>query len=198
MRQTTMRGRQRHRPEYKVVRPRAEDLARQERPLPSLEVRPPPPAPSLTPPLPEPDAGLEVQKPPRGGPPSGDIGKEATITSRLETPPVRHNSPRVSIPPPTVTTPPGQCTRQSPEYRKDLVCDCAISGKYKSPIRCRTGRLAKKHGSYEHHGNINFCLGRITNEIHPLETKSPSHISQPRCSVFSYADAVKSRRAKKQ
>jgi len=88
MRQTTTRGRQRHGPEYKVVRPRAENLARQERPLPSLEVRPPPPAPSLTAPLPEPDADPEVQKPPRGGAPSGDIGEETTVTSRPETPPV--------------------------------------------------------------------------------------------------------------
>jgi len=149
-------------------------------------------------PLPEPDAGPEVQKPPGGGAPSGGIGKEATVTSRLETPPVRHNSPRVSIPPPAVTTPPVQSTRQPPEYRKDLVCDCAISGKYKSLFRCRTGRPAKKRGSYEHHGNINFCLGGITNEIHPPEIKSPSHVSQPRCSVVSYADAVKSRRAKNQ
>jgi len=173
-----------------------EGLARQERPLPATEVCPPPPAPSLMSPLP--DADPEVQKPPRGEAPSGDIGEKTTVTSRPETPPVRHNSPLVSKPPPAVTTPSGQCTRQPPEYLKDLVRDCAISGKYKSLRRCRTGRLAKKRGSYEHHGNINFCLSGITDEIHPPETKSPSHVSQPRCPVFPYADAVKSRRAKKQ
>jgi len=198
-RQTTTCGRQQHRSEYKVVVARAEDLVRQERPLPSTEVCPPPPVPSLTPPLSEPDTDPEVQTPPpRGGAPSGDIGEESTVTSRLKTPPVRHNSPLVSIPPPAVTTPPGQCIRQPPEYLKDLICDCAISGKYKSPIRCHTGRLAKKRGSSEHHSNINFCLGVMTNEIHPAETKSPSHVSQPRCPVLSYADAVKSRLAKKQ
>jgi len=43
-----------------------EDVARQERPLPSLEVRSPPPAPRLSPPLPGSDTDLEVQNPPRG------------------------------------------------------------------------------------------------------------------------------------
>jgi len=64
-RQTTTQGRRRHGPGYKVVMPRAEDLARQERPLPPTEVRPPPPEPSLMPPLP--DADPEVQKPPGEG-----------------------------------------------------------------------------------------------------------------------------------
>jgi len=197
-RQTTMRGRQRHGPEYKVVVPQAEDLARKERPLLSTEVPPPPPALSQTPPLPKPDADPGVQNPPMGGALSGNIGEEATVTSRPEKPPVRHNSPLVSTPPPQVTTLSGQHTRQPPVYLKDLVCDCVTSGKYKSPIRCRTGRLAKKRGSCEHHENINFCPGGITNEIQPPETKSPSHVSQPRCPGFSYSDAVKSRRAKKQ
>jgi len=171
-----------------------EDVARQERPLPSLEVRPPPPALTLPPPLPESDTDPEVQKPRAGGASYGNTRKTKTVTNRLEVPLVRHNRPRVSTPPPTVTTPPGQYTRQPPAYRTDLVCDRANSGKYKSPIRYRTGRRAKKRGSCEHHENINFCLGGITNEIHSPETQSPSHVSQPRCSFFSYADAVKSRR----
>jgi len=175
-----------------------EDVARQERPFPSLEVRPPPPAPRMPPPLPGSDTDPELQNPPAGGASYGDTRETTTITNRLEVPPVRSNSPRVSAPPPTVTTRPGQCTRQTPAYRKDLVRDCAISGRYKSSGKRRTEKLAKKRGSCEHHGNINFCLGGITNEIHPPETKSPSHISQPRCPLFSYADAVKSRCAKKQ
>jgi len=195
-RQTTMRGQRRHGPGYKVVMPRAKDLARQERPLPSTEVCPLPPAPSLMPPLP--DVDPEVQKPPGGGALSRDIKEGATVTSRPEAPPVKHNGPLVSKPPPSVTTPPVQSTRQPPEHLKDLVCDCAISGKYRNPARCRTGRLAKKRWSCEHHENINFCLGGIMNEIHLPETKSPNNVSQPRCSLFSYADAVKSRRAKKQ
>jgi len=44
-----------------------EDVARQERPLPSLEVRPPPPALTLPRPLPESDTDPEVQNPPPGG-----------------------------------------------------------------------------------------------------------------------------------
>jgi len=75
-RQTTTRGRQRHGPEYEVVVPRAEDLVREERPLPLTEVRPPPPAPDLTPSLPEPGTDPEVQNPPGGGAPSGDIREE--------------------------------------------------------------------------------------------------------------------------
>jgi len=63
-RQTTMCRRQRHRPEYEVVVPRAEDLVREERPLSSTDVHPPPPAPSLTPLLPEPETDPEVQNPP--------------------------------------------------------------------------------------------------------------------------------------
>jgi len=175
-----------------------ENLAREERPLPSLEVRPPLPAPSPPRPLREPDTDPEVQNPSVGGAPYGDTREETIVTNRLETPPVRHNSPRVSTPSPAVTIPPRPCTRQPPAYRKDLVRGRAISDSYKYPIGHRTGDWAKKRGSCEHHENINFCSGRITNEIHPPETKSPSHVSQPCCPVFSYADAVKSRRAKKQ
>jgi len=61
--QTMTRGRRRHGPEYEVVTPREEDLARDERPLPPTKVRPPPPAPDLTPSLPEPEPGPEVQNP---------------------------------------------------------------------------------------------------------------------------------------
>jgi len=42
-RQTITRGWQRHGPEYEVVVPRAEDLVRDERPLPLTEMHPPPP-----------------------------------------------------------------------------------------------------------------------------------------------------------
>jgi len=194
-RQTTTRGRQRHRPEYEVVAPRAEDLVKEERPLPLTEVRPPPPAPDLTPPLPEPETDPEVQNPPRGGAPSRDIMEKTQVTNRPVTPPVEHNSPPVRTPPPPVSTlsppvstPPalerGQRTRQPPAYLKDFVCDCVESGKYESPAGCRTERLATKRGSCGHHGNINFCAGRITNEIHSPEAKCPSHVSRPRCPVL--------------
>jgi len=116
-----------------------EDVARQERPLPSLKVRPPPPAPRLPPPLPGLDTDLEVQKPPAGGAPYGDTRGTTNVTNRLEVSLVRRNHPRVSTPPPTVTTPPGQYTRQPPAYRNDLVRDRAICGKYKNPIRYHTG-----------------------------------------------------------
>jgi len=55
------RGWQRHGPEYEMVVPRAEDLVRDERPLPLTEVHPPPPTPDLTPSLPEPGTGPAVQ-----------------------------------------------------------------------------------------------------------------------------------------
>jgi len=136
-----------------------------ERPLPAREARPP--APKPLPPLLEPSTGPEVQKPPAGGAPSGDT-KEVT--------------------------PSEQHTRQPPEHRKDLVRDRIICGRYKDSTEHRTGKRAKVCGSCEHHANINFCLGGITNEIHAPETKSPSHDSRPRCSLFPYADAAKSRR----
>jgi len=109
------------------------------------------------------------------------------------TPPLPGSStdPKMQKPPagnPRETTPPGQHTRQPPAYRKDLVRDRTICGKYKDPTRYRTGRRAKRRWSYEHHKNINLCLGGITNKIHALETKCPSLF------IFSYADAVKSRR----
>jgi len=159
----------------------AEDLVREERPLPLTEVRPPPPAPDLTPSLPEPETDPEVQNPPGGGAPSGDIREEMPVTNRPVTPPVEHNNPPVSTLPPPVSTPPdlerGQHTRQPPAYLKDFVCDCAESGKYESPAGCRTERLATKRGSCGHLRNSNFCPGGITNEIHPPEAKCPSHVS---------------------
>jgi len=95
-------------------------------------------------------------------------------------------------------TPSEQHTRQTPAHRKDLVRDPILRGKYKVYTEHRTEKRAKVRGSYEHHANINFCLGGITNEIHAPETQSPSHDLQPRCSFFSYADAVTSRRTLKQ
>jgi len=121
-----------------------EDVARQERPLPSLEVCPLPPAPRLPPPLPRSDTDPEVQNPPAGGAPYGDTRETTTITNRLEVPLVRRNSPRVSTPPPTVTTPPGQCTRQTPAYRKDLIR--AVHGAVKRPIRYHTGNRQRNVG----------------------------------------------------
>jgi len=149
---------------------RQEDLARRERPLPSLKVRSPPPTSSLpSSPLPEPETGPEVQKPPVGGAPQGD----ANIG-------------------------PAPHTRQLPACLRDCVRDRGISGSNKSLERPRMGKQAKSRGSCDHHENLNFCLGGISHEIHPLEVKSPSHVSQPRCPVFSYVDAVESRRASKQ
>jgi len=85
-------------------------------------------------------------------------------------------------------------TRQSPAHKQDLVCDRIICGGYKDSSKCRTGKRAKERGSYEHHTNINFCLGGITNEIHTPEAQSLNLASQPRCSLFSYTNAVRSRR----
>jgi len=120
-RQTTTRGRQRHGPEYEVVVPRAEDLVRDERPLPLAEVRPPSLAPVLTSTLPEPEAGPEVQNPPGGGAPSGEIrekqNEEIPVADRPVTPPVELNSPPVSTPPLLER---GQRTRQPPAYLKDV------------------------------------------------------------------------------
>jgi len=126
------------------------DVARREMPLPSWEARSPPPAPRLPPPLPGSSTNPEVQKPPKGGAPYEDT-RETTL--------------------------PGQHTRQLPVYKKDLVCDRTICGRYKYSTVYRMGRRAKGRGSYEHHANINFCLGGITNEIHAPKTKSPSHVS---------------------
>jgi len=81
-------------------------------------------------------------------------------------------------------TPSEQYTKQTPMHRKDLVRDHIMCGRYKDSTGHRMGKRA----------NINFCLGGITNEIHTPETKSPSHIVQPRCSLFPYADAATSRR----
>jgi len=143
------------------------DVARRKRPVPSRKARSPSPAPRLPPPLLEPPTGPEVQKPPMGGAPSRGT-KEITSSE--------------------------QHTRQPPAYRKDLVCDHIICSRYKDSTEYRTGKRAKGRRSYEHHANINFCLGGITNKIPAPETKNPSHDSRPRCSLFSYADAVKSRR----
>jgi len=98
-----MRGRRRHGPEYEVVVPRTEDLARDDRPPPLTEVPPPSPTPGLTPPLPETETDPEVKNPPGGGAPSGEIREEQSeeipVTNRPVTPPVELNSPPVSTPP---------------------------------------------------------------------------------------------------
>jgi len=81
----------------------AEDLARDGRPLPLTEVCLPFPTPDLTPSLLEPGAGPEVQTPPGGGAPSGEIrekqNEETPVINRPVTPPVELNSPPVSTPP---------------------------------------------------------------------------------------------------
>jgi len=58
--------RRRHGLKYEVVVPREEDLARNERPLPLTEVCPPSLTRGLTPSLPDPELGPEVQNPLRG------------------------------------------------------------------------------------------------------------------------------------
>jgi len=82
------------------------------------------------------------------------------------------------------TTPPEQYTRQTLVHRKNLVRDRIMCGRCKDSTGHRMGKRA----------NIDFCLGGITNEISTPETKSPSHVVQPRCSFFPYADAATSRR----
>jgi len=129
-RQTTTRGRQRHGPEYKVVVPRDEGLARDEQPPPATEVRPPSPAPDLTPSPPEPETGPEVQNSTAGGALSREMSEETTppretVEVRQETPPVELGSSPVSVPP----SPPlerRQRSRQllSPAYLKDYIYDC--------------------------------------------------------------------------
>jgi len=177
-RQTTTRGRQRHGPEYEVVVPRAEDLARNERPLPLTEVRPPSPTPDLAPSF----LDGEIRE---------EQDEETPVTNRPVTPPVELDSPPVSTPPSLER---GQHTKQPPAYLKDFICDCVESGNYESPAGT-VWRLATKRGSCEHHGKTNFCPGGTTNKIHPQEAQCPSHASQTPCPAFSYADAVKSRRA---
>jgi len=161
-----------------VVVPRAEDLARDERPLPLAEARPPSPAPGLTPSLPEPEPGPEVQKPPGGGALYGEIREEQSeeipVANWPATPPVELNNPPVSILP---LLEQGRRTRQPPAYLKDFVCNCVESGNYESPAGYRMERLATKCGSCEHHRKINFCPGGITNKIHPPEAQCPSHAS---------------------
>jgi len=82
------------------------------------------------------------------------------------------------------TTPPEQYTRQTLVHRKALVRDRIMCGRCKDSTGHRMGKRA----------NIDFCLGGFTNEIPTPETKSPSHIVQPRCSFFPYAYAATIRR----
>jgi len=91
-------------------------------------------------------------------------------------------------------TPSEQHIRQTPVHRKDLVCDRIICGRYRDSTGHRLEKRAKLRESYEHHMNLNFCLGGIINEIHAPETKSPSYVAQPRCSFFPHTDAATSRR----
>jgi len=81
-------------------------------------------------------------------------------------------------------TPPEQHTRQISVHRNDLGHDRIMCGRCKDSTGHRMGKRT----------NIDFYLGGITNEIPTPETKSPSHVVQPRCSFFPYADAAMSRR----
>jgi len=144
--------------------------------------------------------------------PSGgnEEGEGAATNRERETPQVKHNSPPVSTPPSPVATtfspagaspPPqrGQRTRQPPAYLKDLnrllrVCDCVTSGGQESLIGCRTEKLAARHGSYEHHKNINFGEGGVVGGITTPGAHSSGLAQQTRCPAFSYADAVRGRR----
>jgi len=136
------------------------------------------------------------------------------VERRPETPPAKNNSPlagvtpaQTTIPPPTDTTPPsstelspppastassspplrrGQRIRQPPAYLKDFICDRLQNGSCESLAGLRTERLTAKRGSYDHHGNIKICDRKFTVRAHGSDTAP-----QTRCSVFSYADAVK-------
>jgi len=114
--------------------PREEDLARDERPLPPLEVGLPLPAPGPTSSLPEPELGPEVETPTEGGALSREI-REELVTNEPEVPPVELNSLSVSALPSLER---GQHTRQPPAYLQDFICDCVQSGKYVSPAGCYT------------------------------------------------------------
>jgi len=82
-RQTTTRGQQQPGPEYEVVVLQAEGLVRDKRLLPLTEVHLPSPTPDLTPLLPEPGTGTEVQNPfPRG---RGSIQRNHRRTRRENT-----------------------------------------------------------------------------------------------------------------
>jgi len=78
-------------------------VARQEKPPSFMEVRSPPSACKLTPPLPRSETDLEVQKPPTRGASYGDTGEAPIVTNWLEAPPVRRDRPLVSKPPWLVT-----------------------------------------------------------------------------------------------
>jgi len=117
---------------------------------------------------------------------------EETITREPEAPPVELDSPLVSAPPPQEQR---QRTRQPPAYLKDFVCDCVQNGTYESLAGNCMGTPSGNCGSCEPYGNINFYIGGTRNKIHPPGVRSHSHAPQIHCSIFSYADAVKSRRA---
>jgi len=148
--------------------------------------------PPVTTPLPSPS------RTPSGG---NEEGEGAATNGERETPQVEHNSPPVSTPPSPVATtsfpagapPPsqrGQCTRQPSAYLKDFVCDRVTSGRQESLTGCRTEKLAARRGSYEHHGNINFCEGGVVGRINTPGAHSSGLAQQTRCPAFSYADAV--------
>jgi len=63
------------------------NVARRERPLPSWEARPPPPAPRLLPPLPGSPTDPEVQNPPAGEDPYGDNGENTLPRQHTRQPP---------------------------------------------------------------------------------------------------------------
>jgi len=169
-----MRGRWRHGPEYEVVIPREEDLVRDERPLLTTEVRPPPSIPSLIPSLPETEPVPKVQTPTEGGALSGEQN-EVITTGELEAPPVVSTCPSASASPSLER---GQRTRQPPSYLKDFVCDCIQSGAYESLGRNRTGKLSSKCESCEAHGNINFCEGGVVGRIYALGQRVPTTCSK--------------------
>jgi len=100
-RQQCVRGRRRG-SEYEVVMSQIEDLVRQERPPPLMEVRPPPATRGLLPlppSLPSPYTGSKVQNPSTGGAPSGDK-ENGSNRSGQEALPVETNNPSASTPPP--------------------------------------------------------------------------------------------------
>jgi len=103
--------------EYEVVMPQIEDLVRQERPPPSMEVCPPPPTPGplpLPPSLPSPYTGSKVQNPPTGGAPSGDK-ENGSDRSGQEALPVETNNPSISTPPPPPLKTPARVNEEGGE-----------------------------------------------------------------------------------
>jgi len=136
---------------------------------------------------------------------ANEKGGETVNQGTRGMPRVEHNSPPVNAPSvPTTANSPlagtpsppqrGHCTRQPPAYLKDFVCDRIANGGQKSLTGRRTGKLAAKSGSYEHHVNIKFGEGGVGGKTTTPGVHSSALARRTRCPAFSYADAVQGRR----